>query len=224
MKKFSFNHGTFVVNKDHVQFEIPIKYIFANSLQEIEDIYDVGDFGFETLIETFFDQSTFVLSYLIEPDFFPLDILRQKDDPQLKISSAESLIEIGLYFESQDRLVTVFEPPNFFVSTEGKVKFLYRGVAGLMPAQGYEEEPIIDQVKRLILYLFTDARFSELNHYGLSYADRKLDPGSVRIGKRILRAGSFEQMTRALQAERRELRLGSPSSLKQKRFPFFGGR
>lgn len=53
MKKFSFNHGTFVVNKDHVQFEIPIKYIFANSLQEIEDIYDVGDFGFETLIETF---------------------------------------------------------------------------------------------------------------------------------------------------------------------------
>lgn len=143
------------------------------------------------------------MDFLIEQGFVPFLRLRNEPIP-LQLTAAEYVIGLGYFFDRQQQLVTLFEPNNLFVNEKGELKILYRGIKGLMPAEGFDAEPIIDQVKRLLLLLFTSARFDELRLNGLPFAKTKAKVGQKRIVARILEAPGFPELLTVMKNERKE--------------------
>lgn len=199
MKKISFNHGTIGFQKNQAYFELPRSEIYLNSVDEIQEIHRVEKFAFPCSLKL--KEDHLLMTFQIEQGFVPFLQLR-KESTSLQLDASEYVIGLGYFFTRQKKLVTLFEPNNLFINEKGKLKILYRGVRGLMPAEGFDAEPILDQVKRLLLLLFTSARFDELRIHGLEFAKTKTKAGQKRIVQRILQAEEFRDLLTAIKAER----------------------
>lgn len=201
MKRISFNEGTLIFNGNQVVFEISDK---THQLEGNEDFGFLTDlWSFPTQIHSLDDE--FKLIYQVEPGFIPFERARIQLDRDAKLNMAEDLMAIGQFFHSQTRVATVFQPINFFANEQGSLKMLYRGLVNVMPAMGYQNEPIFEQVKRMVLLLFTSARFDELRINGNAYANQKLMDENKRIAKRILQTTSFGEMRRVFRLEYEEI-------------------
>lgn len=201
MKKISFNHGTIGFQKNQAYFELPRSEIYLNSVDEIQAIHRIEKFAFPCSLEL--KEDHLLMTFQIEQGFVPFLQLR-KESSALQLDASEYVIGLGYFFSRQKELVTLFEPNNLFINDKGELKILYRGVNGLMPAEGFEAEPILDQVKRLLLLLFTSARFDELRIHGLEFAKTKTKAGQKRIVQRILQAKEFRDLLTAIKTEREE--------------------
>jgi|GEM_PF-3990508 len=201
MKKMSFNHGTLGFEQNRAYFELPRSQVYFNTVEEIRRIHDLEKIAFPCELNLKEDQ--FEMQFQIENGFIPFLMLRKKEI-QHKLNAAGYLVKLGYFFSNQQEFITVFDPLNFFVNASGEIKILYRGIKGLMPAEGYEDEPVFDQVKRLLLLLFTSARFDELRIHGLSFARNKTKASDKRIVQQILNATNFSDLLNALQAEQQQ--------------------
>lgn len=201
MKKISFNQGTLGFDQNHAYYELPRSQVYLNSVEEIGQIRELKQIAFPCTLTL--NEEQLEMKFTIEKDYVPLLMFRKSTMDQ-KLNAAEFLIKIGYFFMNQKELITVFDPLNFFVNTNGEMKILYRGIKGLMPAEGYQDESILDQVKRLLLLLFTSARYDELRIHGLSFAKTKTKAGEKRIVLMILKAEGFPELLGAIQEERRK--------------------
>ena len=199
MKKISFNHGTLGFDQNRAHFELPRSQVYLDSVEEIKRIHELKQIGFPC--ELNLNEKQLEMSFQIEQGFVPFLLLRQKDIHH-KLNAAEYLVKLGYFFSNQQEFITIFDPLNFFVNDSGVIKILYRGIKGLMPAEGYENESVLDQIKRMLLILFTSARFDELRIHGLSFAKTKTKAGEKRMVLQILKAENFRDLLGALQQER----------------------
>ena len=201
MKKISFNHGTLGFERNLAYFELPRSHIYLNSVEEIQRIHDLEQIAFPCTVEL--KEEQLEMKFVIEKGFIPF-LMIKKANMESKLNAAEFLVKLGYFFFNQQEMFTIFDPLNFFVNDEGEIKVLYRGIKGLMPADGYEDEPILDQVKRMLLLLFSGARYDELRIHGLSFAKSKTKAGEKRIVLRILQAENFPSLLGSIQTERKE--------------------
>lgn len=201
MKKISFNHGTLGFDQNHAYFELPRSQIYLNSVEEIQRIHELKQIAFPCTVEL--KEEQLEMNFVIEKGFIPFLMMR-KGNMDSRLHAAEFLIKLGYFFFNQQEMFTIFDPLNFFVNANGEIKVLYRGIKGLMPAEGYENEPILDQVKRMLLLLFSGARYDELRIHGLSFAKSKTKAGEKRIVFRILQAENFQSLLDEIQVERQE--------------------
>lgn len=201
MKRYSFNQGTLIFNGNTITFEIP-----SNMHQidpSVNQQFLVDPWSFSTELE--FTDDGLKLIYQVEQGFFTFERARVQFMRDTKLNIAVNLIRIGEYFQSQGQLGTVFQPANFFADGFGNVKMMYRGLLNSMPNWGFTDEPVFEQIKRLILLLFSSAKFDELRFNGHAYANQKLLEDFKRVGKRILQTQSFEEMDHVLKKEYEEL-------------------
>ncbi|MBA4492977.1 type VII secretion protein EssB/YukC [Paenactinomyces guangxiensis] len=206
MKRKSFNHGTLVINQNKIRFKIPAKCMVVRTIQELEPIFYTEGTSFQSTAWFSEDEQFLILKYKVEPDFVSLEsINRKKTDRVTKLNITENLAKLGEFFEQRNQLNTVFQPLNFYVNPDGLVKVLYCGVKNLLPAVGYEEEPIFEQVKRLIVFLFSDASFDRLRENGWDYAVQKVRNGDFWIVKQVLKAETYQDLYRMVRSEIEEL-------------------
>ncbi|SFI68251.1 type VII secretion protein EssB/YukC [Thermoflavimicrobium dichotomicum] len=207
MRRFSFNQGTLVFDRNKVYFEIPVKNTYVNSLEEVIPIIDLYDEGmaFDCTIEHKYDEDKLVLDFLVEPGYLPLNRVQIEGTKELKLAISEKLIAIAKYFEGQTELQTVFKPINFFANDKGEIKILYRGVKDILPSEGYTEESVYDQIKRLILWLFCSARFDELRINGFQFANQRIIEEHRRIIKRVIHAKTYDELLTVIAKEKEEI-------------------
>lgn len=201
MKRYSFNQGTLIFNGNTITFELP-----SNMHQidpSVNQQFLVDPWSFPTELE--FTDDGLKLIYQVEPGCFTFERARVQFMRDTKLNIAVNLIRIGEYFQSQGQVGTVFQPANFFADGYGNVKVMYRGLLNGMPNWGFTDEPVFEQIKRLILLLFSSAKFDELRFNGHSYVNQKLLEDFKRVGKRILQTQSFEEMDKVLKREYEEL-------------------
>lgn len=203
MKKIAMGSGTIVFDQDDVSYELPTSdcNVTYDELAQITHLPGIG-FSFDSYFTE--DHHKFVMRFFLEDGFFIYERVRSELNPskQLRLAIANNLLFLGDYFSNNDYLVTLFHPLNFFVhESDGTVLVLYRGLKGQMPAPGYEEEPLVEQIKRMILLLFTSARYENLLLNGNSYANRCLINEYRDITKRILRAKTIKDLQSILADE-----------------------
>ena len=94
-----------------------------------------------------------------------------------------------------DKLVTVLDDKNILVNIEKQeIKFLYRGMRGLMPAGSYNNESIETQVKRLALFVLTSARYDELRINGLDEGLNKTSQERFKLVSKIAHSKTINEI------------------------------
>ncbi|TCS94868.1 type VII secretion protein EssB/YukC [Hazenella coriacea] len=207
MKKIPMGDGTLIFNHNDVSYELPIHSCSA-TLSELDQLRSLLGIGFQCDFYKTKDQTKLVTQFHIEDGFIIYDRVRVElnPPPKLRLSIAQKLLIIAEYFIENEDLVTLFHPLNLFVHKEdGTILILYRGLKGQMPAKGYEEEPIVEQIKRLLLLLFSSARYEELLLNGNTFANRRSLEEYRRVTKRLLQAKSIGEIQTILAKEQEEL-------------------
>ncbi|SFX80631.1 WXG100 protein secretion system (Wss), protein YukC [Thermoactinomyces sp. DSM 45891] len=201
MKKMLFNHGTLIFDRDSVQFEIPLKSLKSELIDgsEIDVVKKVSsEIAFPCTYSITDDM--LIMHFDIEEDFLPFESVRAvfnlgRDE---KLKMVEDLINLGEYFEDLSSLNTVFDTLNLFGDSNGRVKLLFRGVREVLPAEGYESESVFDQIKRLVLFLFTEARYDVLRIQGNKSAIQKTNKEDRQIVRKIIEAETYQDLKNGL--------------------------
>jgi ethanolamine utilization microcompartment shell protein EutS len=204
VKKILMGDGTLVLDGDDVSYEL-ITDVTFEELEKIRDLPGVG-FRFDPVRSD--DETKLIMKFDMEEGFMIYDRVRLDLNPssKLRVEIAKRMCLIGEHFQMHQDQVTLFHPLNFFVhQDDGTVLVLYRGIKG-MPASGYEDEPIVEHVKRLILLLFTTARFEELLLNGNGYANRRPLEEYRHIVRCLAQAKSLDDVKKCLEEEERRLK------------------
>lgn len=199
-------NGTLVFNGNDISYEIPANQCHVTN-EEIWKISELPGIGCEYSFSFSDMDNKLVLDFHVDQNVM-LDRIRYDLNPEspLRLTIAKNLLKITEYFFINEKLCTIFDPKNFMLHPkQGTVKLLYRGVRGRMPAHGFEEEPILEQGKRLILLLFTLARYEELLLNGNHAASRQTLEEYRRLVKRLLAANSFLEIENVLEEEEKEI-------------------
>lgn len=201
MKKISFNQGTLTIDENRVFFELPEAQVFIHSLQELEPLLQTQEGTIPCQIHWSDDHHALCFFYQLSPTDLPYGQAVQLTR-QVRLTIAGELTRLAYYFETQERITTVFHPLNFFVHQSGRVKVMYRGLKGLLPAEGYEEEPVVEQVKRLIAVMFSQAKYQEIAVSGQKIALQKALSAEKAWLKKIFAATDLNQLLDYIRDER----------------------
>lgn len=206
MRSVGFNYGTLKLLPDEIHWEIPLRNVLARTPEELEPVFEHPDIHFPVTIVFSEETESFIYKVQLDPKFIPFENMRRKKTGLIvKLNATENLAKIGEFFEGHDQLVTVFKPVNFFVDPDGGVKVFYCGVKGLLPAEGYEEESLFEQVKRLILLIYCRAGFDELKEYGCRYAIRKTPRKYQWLVRQLIKAKTYRDLYFIVRSEIEEL-------------------
>ncbi|WP_124726718.1 type VII secretion protein EssB/YukC [Staphylospora marina] len=200
MKRIPMGDGTLTIDGDQIFYRIPAKDCNVTR-EELIEIEDLPGIGFRAKARFTEDESQLELHFVPEEKFVPFDRIRNDwfQDVSVRLTISRNLLLIADYFMHRPQWVTLFHPMNFFVhEQDGTVLVLYRGLKGQMPAPGYEEESLAEQVKRLILLLFTSSKYEELLLNGNSYAARRLIEAYRPLVRKLLKARELEELQQVM--------------------------
>lgn len=131
----------------------------------------------------------------VEKGFVPLGNFKSNSTDEQKYTFIKQLCEIANELKNLEKLVTVLDDRNILVHLQKQeLKFLYRGVHGLMPAGLYNEEDMETQVKRLALFILTSAKYDELRVNGLNTALNNSSKERYKLVSKIYHAGSLNDI------------------------------
>ncbi|CAG7643592.1 type VII secretion protein EssB/YukC [Paenibacillus allorhizosphaerae] len=206
-RHIDFNGGTFIFTKDVIKFRLPRKVTLAESPEQLDALKELtGDYTFPLKQVEFEDASRqdYVFYYGIEEGYRPFEKVRTNPlDSKLHI--VESLICLGEYTEELYRtqgLTIILEPVNLYVDSLHRVKAAFTGIDTILPSSGFHDDDILEQVKRLILMLFSSVPFQSMKSRGIGTARDKPAPGAQEFLMTILRCKSFEDLRLAAAHQR----------------------
>lgn len=212
MKKISFNHGTLTIDQNKIFFELPRSKVLVHSLQELDPLLQNQEGTVPCQIRWSDDRHALCFLYQLSSSDLPYGQAGQLGR-HIRLAIADELTRLAYYFETQERVTTVFHPLNFFVNQTGRVKVMYRGLKGLLPAEGYEKEPIIEQVKRLLAMMFSKAKFEEMAVSGKKIVFKKASPAERAWLKKIFAATDLNQLLNFIGNERQRIVVDNESSI-----------
>ena len=195
MKKISFNEGTLSFDKNKVTYEVPLEKTNINFIEEVQFIK-----GFPFMIpivrlEITQNNTFFLMELEVENGFLPLGVFKTNSTDEQKYQFIKQLCEIAIELKNIDKLVTVLDDRNILVNIEKQeIKFLYRGIQGLMPAGSYNDENIETQVKRLALFVLTSARYDELRINGLDEGLNKTSQERFKLVSKIAHSKTINEI------------------------------
>ncbi|MEK4799990.1 hypothetical protein NYE37_13890 [Thermoactinomyces sp. FSL K6-2592] len=208
MKKISIDqYHSLIYEKDDVAVEVKNVNITEEEIEKkIKNLADIG-LSFRYQLEG----NHLVMNFDIKGEHILFDQVRAKPlSAWARLGIGRKLVQIGEYFEHhKEELTTFFRPANFLVSiseNNANVWVLYRGIRNHMPVpEGYHEEPILEQVKRLILMIFSTAHYDELLLNGNKVANKTALSEYKEFVKRLTKAKSFSDIEEAFFVEELEL-------------------
>ncbi|EJR92440.1 type VII secretion protein EssB/YukC [Bacillus cereus] len=201
MYKTPFNTGTLIIDKNEIRFEIPLDRINIHSLDKVERLNNFP-YGFPIrLMELERNTRTFLMCFQPEVDYIPIKKFKNIATEEQKILFSKEVINLSNYLKENNDINSVLETRNIFVNREGKIKLLYRGIQGLMPAIGFNEEPLEIQAKRLILFMFSFAKLDELKSNGLNIAYNRSIQGWHEFVSNVLISNTFESLNKIVDEE-----------------------
>ncbi|EOP32345.1 type VII secretion protein EssB/YukC [Bacillus thuringiensis] len=201
MYRTQFNEGTLIIDRNEIRFEIPCERINVHSLDEVERLKSFP-YGLPiNLMELENDVRTFVMHFEPEANCVPITRFKSIATEKQKLFFSKEALNLANYLRENDDINTVLEASNIFIHEEGEIKLVYRGIKKLMPAIGFNEEALETQIKRLILFMFSAAKFEELRLNGLNIANNKSFEGWHEFVRKILMANTFESINKIVDEE-----------------------
>ena len=195
MKKISFNEGTLSFDKNKVTYEVPLEKTNINFIEEVQFIRDLPFMVPIVRLEITQNNTFFIMELEVENGFLPLGVFKSNSTDEQKYQFIKQLCEISIELKSLDKLVTVLDDRNILVNIEKQeIKFLYRGMQGLMPAGSYNDESIETQVKRLALFVLTSARYDELRINGLDEGLNKTSQERFKLVSKIAHSKTINEI------------------------------
>ncbi|AZV45701.1 hypothetical protein BAOM_p048 (plasmid) [Peribacillus asahii] len=195
MKKISFNEGTLGFDKNKVTYEVPLEKTNVHSIEEIQFIKDIPFMFPITNLDLTQNKTTLLMEMEVENGFLPLGVFKSNSTNEEKYECIKQLCEMAIDLKNLEKLVTVLDDKNILINPEKQeIKFLYRGVKGLMPASSYIEEEIDLQIKRIALFILTSAKYDEIRINGLDTALNKSSQERYKVVSKIYQANTLNDM------------------------------
>ncbi|WP_026678547.1 type VII secretion protein EssB/YukC [Fictibacillus gelatini] len=190
MKPQMFGDGTLTVNGNQVIYDIPRQKVRIESLDELRVLRQEHSM-FLPVTDLRQDDHYLKIVYEVPEGYHPFNLLKRKGDFLLKLMISEDILEIR---HLEDELTTIIHPNNIFYSGVGKVKFMYKAIKDVMPANGFKAIPLMFQLQALILSLFTKKDYNEIKNQGFEpFASVKDE-----IVQSIIKAQSIEGLQQAI--------------------------
>lgn len=201
MHRTQFNEGTLTFDKNEIRFEIPCTRINIHSLDEVERLKSFP-YGFPiSLMELEDDSRAFIMHFQPEVNCIPINKFKSIATEKQKLNFSKNVLNLANYLRENNDINTVLETSNIFVHKDGDIKLLYRGIKILMPAIGFNEEALETQIKRLILFMFSAAKFDELRLNGLNIANNTSIEGWHDFVRKILISNTLESLNKIIDEE-----------------------
>lgn len=162
MKPQMFGDGTLTVQGNEVTYSLPKQKINMDSFRELEPLKQEHAM-FLTVQDIQEDNHYLKIVYVVDQSYKPFNLLTKKGDHLLKLMVAEDILEIRHLSED---LTTIIHPNNVYFSDVGKVKFMYKSIKNVLPANGFKAIPLMFQLQALILSLFTRKEYNEIKNQG----------------------------------------------------------
>lgn len=188
--KNKLQYGSIEENDDVVIYEIPKE---QTNLLETEQL--------DELKRT--DQSFFDCQHYVVDDTF-IRIYYKRDKSFKKLSDFKTADEklrrrIGSNLLTIEKLIgtqytTLIHPDNIYVNDNGDVKYAHRGIRSVLPPEEFTSLQLINDLKMLLLYLFTTLALPEIRNMDMERSESK-DP----IIRSICSASSINQLQHFLQ-------------------------
>jgi hypothetical protein len=195
MKKISFNEGTLGFDKNKVTYEVPLEKTNIHSIEEIQFIKDIPFMFPITNLDLTQNKTILLMEIEVENGFLPLGVFKSRSTDEEKYDFIKQLCEIAIDLKNSEKLITVLDDKNILINPEKQeIKFLYRGVKGLMPASSYIEEDIDSQIKRIALFILTSAKYDEIRVHGLETALNKSSQERYKVVSKIYQCNTLNDI------------------------------
>ncbi len=161
--KYALPYGTISETKDTILYEIPKAMTNLLEPEQLEELKRSDSLFFECHHYSV-DEKFVRLHYKRVEGYQHLNDLNELSD-KLRNKIAANLIQCEKFIGSQYTLL--LHPNNIYVNEEGKVKFAHRGIRSVLPPQAASEEGLLEEIKYLLYFLYSNKSFEELQHVDL---------------------------------------------------------
>lgn len=200
---FTLEFGHIKENDDVVVYEITraqTKLVEPEQLDELKRV----DEAFFKCQHYIVDEKFVRILYKRETGYSKLDTFKNANK-QLKNKIARHMLNAVDMLGTQ--YTTLIHPANIYVNEEGNVKYAHRGIRSVLPPKELALPDLLKEIKKVIIYLYTSYRFSELNKIDLNQTFKN-DPFVTGI----LNATSTKQIKEAVSRNQPKLAMKDSQS------------
>lgn len=151
-KSIHFNNGTLSTTKNQATWILPDSQVRCVSLGELDYLKKERDFAVP-LISIEHKNKNIHFTWKVSEGLKPISSVSEERE-WFKLKTAKSFVEIVYNFEESENLQLVYEPVNFFIDENHRVKVLFYTNPVHLPCQGEDENNFL-QIKKILGSLFT---------------------------------------------------------------------
>ncbi|WP_162800308.1 type VII secretion protein EssB/YukC [Oceanobacillus zhaokaii] len=165
IEKAQLQYGEIIDNEEVIIYEIAKEQTNLVDIEQLDELKRKDDFFFECQ-HILADESSIRLYYK-----------RNKASQKLKHyrnTNKEVMRQIALQILSVDRLIgtqytTLIHPDNIYVTADGDVKFVFRGIRSIFNQERFNTEQLLIDQKRVLLFLFSTYAYDEITGKDLNH-------------------------------------------------------
>lgn len=187
--QFGNQEGNIKENDDFVIFEIPK---VKTNLVEDEQLEELKrDTPLFLVCHEYTIEETMVrIYYKLEKGFQDLNNYSNASR-EIKCKIASNILAVDDLFGTQ--YTTLLHPDNIYANEMGEVKFAHRGIRSVLPPEEFSSSQLLQELKRVFLFLFTSNNVTDLSQINLDNKTENQD-----IVNSILKASTIEELNKAL--------------------------
>lgn len=151
-KSIHFNNGTLSTTKNQATWILPDSQVRCVSLGELDYLKKEQDFAVP-LINIEHKNKDIHFTWKLSEGLKPISSVYDERE-WFKLKTAKSFVEIVNVFEKSKNLQPVYDPVNFYVDENHRVKVLFYTNPVHLPCRGEDENNFL-QIKKILASLFT---------------------------------------------------------------------
>lgn len=156
---FTLAYGNIKENDDMVIYEVSRAQTNLIEPEQLDELKRT-DHAFFKCQHYIVDETFVRVFYKKESGYTKLKVYKNANDDLKKKIALQMLNTVEML---GTQYTTLIHPANIYVNQEGNVKYAHRGIRSVLPPQELPLPKLLQEIKKVIIYLYTSYSFSELN-------------------------------------------------------------
>ncbi|WP_099158589.1 type VII secretion protein EssB/YukC [Virgibacillus ndiopensis] len=157
-------YGNLKENDDVIMYEIPKAQTTLIEPEQLEELKRQDPLFLPC--QHYKVDETFILIYYKRENGYSSLQSQQIENEDLKYKVAKNLLAIERLIGTQ--FTTLIHPDNIYINKLGDIKLAHRGIRSVLPPEEFSEVQLLNYLKAIILSLFTDYSFAQINEKSIN--------------------------------------------------------
>src|SRR5690625_2606438 len=197
-KSIHFNNGTLSTTKNQATWILPDSLVRCVSLGELDYLKKERDFAVP-LISIEHKNKNIHFTWKVSEGLKPISSVSEERE-WFKLKTAKSFVEIVYTFEESENLQPVYEPVNFFIDENHRVKVLFYTNPVHLPCQDEAENNFL-QIKKIKRYLYTSITKKDLEKVSAQDIVQKTSKEKQEIVSALMETESLDDAKKVIDDE-----------------------